>query len=378
MPQHRSLCLAICGYGRSAEEFDNSLDELQAKGLYTKAAAWALFEGIPKRAVDILKKAGDDLMFIALSLDLQLKTGAKVDNSEWDSAFQGHKQMKEDPYLRAIYGLISTGDWKSIADEASLPLRDRIGVALRNFDDKQLTVWLNKQMDEAIKTGDIEAIVLAGISDDMMDVLSKYLEVLGDYQTSVLIMSFGVPLYISDYRYDHWKSHYDEFLRMHQDHILATRFFIESKKLSQKRDGVPIIKPAPRAVSVRCVYCEADIPQATIEAARPAEPANLQLPRNPLFPTGVHAGIECPKCGRHLPRCTWCEELMGLPRTDRMDLDSTEQQRLARMLMFCAHCGHGMHLDHGSLWFAANPDCAEEMCKCLCKQDPYSELVRGR
>jgi hypothetical protein len=378
-PQHRALCLAICGYGRTAESLDDTLEDLQSKGLFTKAAAWAIFEGVPKRAVQILKKAGGNLMFLALSLDLQLQANAKVDNSEWDKVLQGHEEMKHDPYLCAIYALICTGNWKSIADEDSLPLSDRLGVALRNLDDKHLTEWLNKHMDLAIKTGDIQGIVLAGISDNTMDILAKYTEVFGDYQSAVLIMSWGVPTYISDYRYDHWRAQYDVFFRMRQHHILATKFFLECKRKSEKKDGMSLIKPAPRAISVRCVYCEADIPQSLVEAAKPPTnaPGPPQLPRNPLFPTGVHAGIECPKCGRHMPRCTWCEELMGLPRTDRMDLNTTEQQRLARMLMICAHCGHGMHLDHAQQWWAANPDCAEEMCSCLCKQDPYSELVRG-
>src|SRR5580700_5422162 len=66
-PHHRRLCLATCSWGKSASELNEQLQELEARGEFTKAAAWALYEKVPRRAVEILKRGGEDLLFIALA-----------------------------------------------------------------------------------------------------------------------------------------------------------------------------------------------------------------------------------------------------------------------------------------------------------------------
>jgi hypothetical protein len=127
-PQHRQLCLAICGLVKSDAELDEYLNGLEEQDKSTVAAAYALFEGSPKRAVDILRNAGTDLLFVAMALDIKLKsqTALDVDLAQWNKALETHPQMAHDPYLRAIYGYITTGNWSAIADEAGLPLRERV------------------------------------------------------------------------------------------------------------------------------------------------------------------------------------------------------------------------------------------------------------
>ena len=217
-PHHRRLCLAICGVGKSPTELDQELKALEDEGKYTTAAAWALFEGMPKRAVEILKRGGKDLLFIAMALDIkrQSTTSLDIDIEEWDKTLQNHPQMAKDHYLRAIYCYITTGNWAAIADEKALSLRDRVGIALRNFSDNQLSEWLEHRMEEAIRTGDIEGIVLAGITDNMVDILAKYVEKFLDYQTPILIMSFCYPRYIDDIRTAAWRSAYKNFLQRHK------------------------------------------------------------------------------------------------------------------------------------------------------------------
>ncbi|KAE8451231.1 hypothetical protein EG329_004395 [Mollisiaceae sp. DMI_Dod_QoI] len=292
-PHHRQLCLAVCGQLKPSEDFEDDLKNLQLDGSYTKAAAWALFEGLSNRAVEILKSGGTDLLFAAMALDIKLKSNASLDldNTGWKKALESHPQMAEDPYLRAVYRYMTTGSWDAVADEKSLPLRDRVWVALRNFDDEKLTYWLSREMEEAVRTGDIEAIVLAGITDHMANILSKYIEKFMDYQTSILIMSFCYPLYIDDIRCDAWRKAYKDFLQRHKQFILRVKFEQQSTKKSRRRDGAPSIKPPPRQVTIRCLNCDANAANDLQNSGGGQTSASglssaTVDPRNPLAATG--------------------------------------------------------------------------------------------
>ena len=373
-PHHRQLCLAICGLSRSAEELEEDLAKLAEQGRHTTAAAWALFEGLPAQAVQILKNGGTELLFVAMALDLKLKSGASLglDTGSWATALENHPEMANDPYLRAIYGYITTGDWKVIADETSLPLRDRVGVALRHFDDETLTSWLSLQMEEAIVNGDIEAILLAGITDNMVDVFAKYVEKFMDYQTPILILSFCFPRYIADVRCDAWRKAYKEFLQRHKKFILRVKFEQQSTILSRLRDGIPVIKPPPRQITIRCLNCDAqasnDLGNSGAGMSSASGPSSTTLDtRNPLVATGIKAGLCCPRCGAHLGRCAVCMEIVGVPRSDHPELSTDpEIRRMANFPTFCLKCKHLMHMDHSRAWFARHTECPVPECHCQC------------
>jgi hypothetical protein len=326
--------------------------------------------------VDILKKGGTDLLFIAMALDIKLKSGASLDldTKEWSKALQNHSQMAEDPYLRAIYGYITSGNWVAIANETALPLRDRVGVALRNFDDAQLTEWLMTQMDEATRTGDIEGIVLAGITDNMADILAKYVEKFMDYQTPILIMSFCFPRYIDDARCGAWRNAYKDFLQRHKEHILRVRFEQQSTIKSRSREGIPAIKPPPRQVTIRCLKCDAananDLANSgSAPTSAPGPSLTTTDERNPLAATGINAGLCCPKCGAHLMRCAICMEIVGVPRSDRPE-QSTDPavRRMANFPTFCMKCKHVAHMDHSVAWFGRHVECPVPECQCQCNE----------
>ncbi|EKD19149.1 WD repeat domain-containing protein [Drepanopeziza brunnea f. sp. 'multigermtubi' MB_m1] len=375
-PHHRQLCLAICGLLRSPDELEEDLVTFEQSGKHTTAAAMALFEGIPKRAVEILKRGGTDLLFVAMALDIKLKspTALDLDGSEWSKALESHPRMGEDPYLRAIYGYITTGDWTAIADSTSLPLRDRVWVALKNFPDQKLSEWLTKEMEEATRTGDIEGIVLAGITDNMVDILAKYVEKFMDYQTPILIMSFCYPRYIDDIRCDAWRRAYMDFLQRHKQHISRVRFHQQSTIKSRSRDGRPVIKPAPRQITIRCLNCETstanDLGNTGILAdpTRPVSSSKMDK-RNPLTSSGINGGLCCPRCGSHLPRCAICMEFVGMPRSDRPEISTDHSiKRMANFPTFCLKCKHVQHMAHAIAWFKRHNECPVPECQCPCNE----------
>jgi hypothetical protein len=281
--------------------------------------------------------------------------------------------MVEDPYLRAIYGYISTGNWSAIANETGLPLCDRVGVALRHFEDQQLSIWLETQMEEAILTGDIEGIVLAGITDKMVDILANYISKFQDFQTPILILSFCYPRYIIDDRCAAWRANYKDFLQRHKKYILRVKFEQQTTIKSRQRNGIPVIKPPPRQVTIRCLNCDTqtanDLSNTGALTPVSGPSSNSIDTRNPLVASGINAGLCCPKCGSHLGRCAICMEIVGVPRFDRPEQSTDSNvRRMANFPTFCLKCKHVSHMDHSVKWFARHVECPVPECRCQCNE----------
>lgn len=377
-PHHRLMCLAICGWGKSDEELERDLIRLEAKGLFTKAAAWALFEKKPRRAVDSLQRGGKNLLFIGLALSLQVNGAPVLRKEDWDSSMSDLSGMSDDPYLRAIYALISTGDWRAIANEASLPMRDRVGVALHNLDDTELPNWLNRQTAEAVRTGDIEGVVLVGITDQTVPLLSKYIEKFGDYQTASLLIHFAAPLYIDDFRIWQWRADYQDLHNKNRLFVDRCHYEAASTKKSRDRNtGVTVITPKPRQVTLRCMHCDTaftnDVDNTSMRRSGQKSGAVMSSgDRNALYPSGVHAGICCPKCGKHLPRCGICLLTLGLPRSDKelsIGMEVGTKEKLKNFMSFCMKCDHAFHAEHARKWFGVHNECPVPECHCACNVD---------
>lgn len=401
-PFHRQLMLDICGWGASAPmegiETDVEVDDENSARLttwYTRMAAVALFRGDSQGAVRILKegsKMHPELLFVSLALQLMNKGDRSEAAEQLD--YDEVVAAKTDPYLRAISSLIATGDWAIIASQRSLPLRDRTSVAVRNFDDDELTRWLAVEVQEAIEEGDLEGLVLTGITENTVDILATYISKFHDVQTATLIMSFCAPRYIDDHRCTAWRNAYRAYLQRHKAFYQRTKFEVESTKRS-KRDGRPTIKPASRQIALRCIYCDAEtsLLQGSSSSANIAGhgsgasiPGPFQSHNGGRLGHGHNAsysekmatpGIACPNCKRHLPRCVVCLEVVGIPRSDTPAAAADpEATKLAlRFPTFCLRCEHVLHLDHARQWFARHNECPVPECRCRCNFRANPELT---
>ncbi|KAI2639562.1 hypothetical protein GGS26DRAFT_273716 [Hypomontagnella submonticulosa] len=374
---HRQAALWICGWGKSTDkhfsDYAKMLPSERNSSWYTMATAHALFEGDFENAVQILKSASaeyPELYFVSLALQLKNQGDKSLSKGQLD--FDDAIASKTDPYLRAISSHIATNDWENIANQESLPLRERTFVALRYFDDAKLTQWLEKELRNATETGDIEAIVLTGITDKLVDIFAKYVAKFNDVQTATLVLSICSPRYINDYRCRAWRNGYRAYLQRHKAFMQRTKFEVESTKKS-KRAGIPTIMPPSRQIALRCVYCDAEYELSKTGTGTVPPPTQGQT--NPLTANRINAGVSCPNCGRHLPRCVVCLETVGVPRSDKPELSPDPQIRLAaRFPTFCLKCEHVLHLDHARLWFARHVECPVPECRCRCNFRANPEL----
>lgn len=404
----------MCNWGRAFGlelESGGSVSGLQQdSSWHTMAAAQALFRGETKGAIQILKKASTELpelLFVSLALQL---IGQGNDNATKGALdFDERVASKTDPYLRAISSIIATGDWTKIANQRSLPLRDRVFVAVRYFSDDELTAWLEREVTAAVQTGDIEGIVLTGITDPLAELLANYVEKFNDYQTATLLLSICAPRFLDDIRAVSLRFAYRGYLQRHRAFFLRSKYEVESTKRS-KHQGRPTIRPPGRQFTLRCVYCDTETSVNSFNgpgrstgadgAPTPSLPNFMRIPErtrsavgrggdggetrsqgNPFTDKMAAAGVSCPNCKRHLPRCVVCLEVVGMPRSDRPELGAPRavagdpDARLAgKFPTFCTECKHVLHLDHARQWFARHRECPVPECRCKCNFRPNPEL----
>ncbi|KAG0164018.1 hypothetical protein DFQ30_010636, partial [Apophysomyces sp. BC1015] len=251
----RNLALAVCGFGFNAVQLEEELISLEARGEYDKAAGWALFSGVPERAIKALGSAhgsrGDDQQRKLMSAVL---AGYQADSSNANPMWQElceslSKDMMDRPYLRAIFAYIASNDWYRILNEADLPLRERMAVALRVLNDEEMSTFLNATVEQLIREGDIEGVVVTGLTSRGVDLLEQSLNRYGDVQTASLVMSFVVPRRFQDKRVENWVENYRLLLDRWQLWHERAKFDIERGKRMNSSEI------APPQVYVRCTYC---------------------------------------------------------------------------------------------------------------------------
>lgn len=355
--------------------------------------------------MQILKKASTahpELLFVSLALQLIGKADSEITSEQLD--FDDRVASKTDPYLRAISSLIATGDWATIANQKSLPLRDRAFVAVRNFSDDQLTSWFENELAQAVAAGDIEGIVLTGITDKLVDILCRYVQKFQDYQTATLILSVCAPRYMDDMRCTALRNAYRAYLQRHRAFFQRCKFEVESTKRS-KHDGRPTIRPPGRQIALRCVFCDAETTLAATHnhsfsvqqgasgriSPLPGPSARAAGPEpqpNPFTEKMVGAGVSCPTCKRHLPRCVVCLEVVGMQRSEpsggsvsggraeqqQTAVEDAQARLAARFPTFCLKCEHVLHLEHARQWFARHQECPVPECRCKCNFRANPEL----
>jgi len=402
LPFHRQLCLHTCGLALTDQQLDLTIKDLVNSGQNTRAALLAMTHGRHKLASNALRdgKSTPAHRELALALAGYVKGNA---GDMWDETVREIAKELDDPYARAILALVSNGDWHDVLEVTSVPLKDRIVVALMHLNDQVLAEYIATTQEECIRMGDIEGIILTGLTEDSLPLFQNYMLRFSDLQTPVLALSFTCPRYFSNPLVDLWREAYRSQLNTYRLFIQRVQFDVQATKLSVPRHDKgrkPLLAPAPRQVSLRCSTCD---------QALDRNPGNI--PTNSSDPTAfgrsqrtsifgdVKSGTVCPKCGRHMPRCVICMMWLGMPdahgkggsvsarkpvvkatkspepkasRAKRQDEPSKATSVLAAQglmqdfVTVCRGCWHMSHGSHAAEWFKGHNVCAVPGCDCRC------------
>ncbi|KAI4195749.1 MAG: hypothetical protein LQ350_007030 [Teloschistes chrysophthalmus] len=352
LPAHRRLCLHICALGLAGEDLDNAVQDLVGKERVTEAAFLALIHNEPKQALSALK-AGSTPRNRELSLALAGFIRGTTDDT-WDETIQDIASSVTDPFARAILAFVRTGAWQDVLSETSLPLKHRIGIALMYIADDALTTWITTTTDECITHGDIEGIVLTGLSEKAIPLFQTYILKYNDLQSAILALSHTSPRYFPSALVDAWRAEYRNRLNTHRLFLHRVRFDTGATALSASPSTSsslpnnpnpttntntnsnnsnnnnntdappqqqPKLKPPPRQISLRCGHCEQALDRNPDHMAASAPPASYTAGGTGTGGSGIFvdhkSGTVCPKCGRHLPRCAVCMLWLGVPDPTR-------------------------------------------------------------
>lgn len=351
------------------EKLETTVNDLVRDGQNTKAAALAMIHDQAKLAFLALRGGRPTSAHRELSIALAGYNKGITDDT-WEETIRTLKNDLDDPYGRSILALVSYGDWHDVLAETSLPLRDRLGIALLYLNDDELTQYINENTAESVKEGDIEGVVLTGLTEQAVPLFENYIHKFSDLQTAVLAMSFASPRYFTDIRVDKWRETYRSYLNDSRMFIARVKFDVQSTKLSTPPQGKPLLAPPPRQVSLRCNNCDQALDRNAANAPRPEMSTIFGTQQGSIFGDDK-SGTVCPRCGRHLPRCVVCMFWLGMP--DPHSRGSTakgvsKEDALQKFVSVCRSCWHMSHSGHAQEWFSGHDVCAVPDCDCRCME----------
>lgn len=359
----RRLCLLVAGWNFGLDGLNSRIEELEEKGQYEKAAGWAVFHGDVERAVTALANSNRQrLKLMSTAVAGYLAYRNTEVNSPWREQCRRLASDLSNPYLRAIFAFISDGSWMDVLDEGSLPLVERLGIALRFLPDDELSSYLNRVSERVVNSGDLEGITLTGITPRVVKLLQCYIDKTSDVQTPSLISCFGSPRYFEDTKVSHWIEEYRLLLNRWKMFSQRAKFDVGRTKLSKNYAGTSTIKPPPKQVYVRCNHCKkviGGIPKPNLN------PINNKSGAPPKEVIG-----KCQSCNNPLTRCAVCLLPLGSTLPTVKPKAESAANNLSRQFeqwpTFCLSCNHGLHAGHAREWFSKHDVCPVPTCNCMC------------
>ncbi|AEY95709.1 FACR192Cp [Eremothecium gossypii FDAG1] len=395
-PIQRKLCMIISGWDLTPTEIEEKYMNLISLNNYEKAAGWAVFFGDVQRAIEILSSAKKErLRLIATAIAGYLAYKDQPGNNAWRQQCRRLSSELDDPYLRIIFSFIADNDWWDILYESAISLRERLGVALRFLNDGDLTRFLHRTVTNVIENGELEGLILTGITPNGINLLQSYVSKTSDVQTAALLSIFGCPRYFCDTRVDEWIYIYRNMLNSWNLFTMRAKFDGLRTKLSRNSQGIVKCTVRPRQMYIQCLKCNKNI-------NKPAD-ANPLLPRQGSGIKGIPAKkyawnssnpnthgapsqkYLCPHCGSPYPRCAICLLPLGsgslpivisgsadhavtrhIPEGQDPALYESRRLKLNEWFSFCLSCNHGMHAGHAEDWFEKHFICPVPGCTCNC------------
>lgn len=376
-PEHRQLCLALCGWTFHKERLRARCVAMIEAGDCYRAIAMCVFRGYKDLALDILRLAIQQKHVQNVGLGAVIAVGyvseEQQDEVRWMS------EEADDAYLKAMLEYFITGDWSTVASMTQLALIDRLGVALKYFEDGPLLDFVKWHMSEAIVYSNIEGILITGLTDKAMDLFGHYIRKYNDIQTPVLVMAHSVPLYLREARFEAWKETYLMQMQAWRAFTQRTRFTVLHNRMSIARDNRQLAKPPERPLTLRCLHCQQSLayhPQKTVTDEDGDTVTTTSSAVRTSNTPSMNAGTVCPQCKRPMPRCGICMLWLGSPDparpggaaalADATEGKTDEMKALEKMTVWCMNCMHGFHGGHAREWFARHKICAAPDCGCVC------------
>jgi hypothetical protein len=391
--EERQKGLLLCEWGNRLHdkyEVYRLIERLESDGQYTRAAAIAVFNLNLKQAIDCLSKCssaspdrgGDPhLSTVAMALS---GFSASQHNSLWHNMCRTLKHKFTDPYLRCVFHFLTSArdsNYEEILFDKQLKLSDRLAFALMFLADTELEEYVQRVSKTAIEEGDLEALLLVGMSADGLRLLQRYVDRTSDVQTASLIVLHSLPnpaFEATEARL--WVDQYKDFLDRQRMWHLTAQFNIRWHR------AVPDLNSVPPQVFVNCNFCNHSVSsylqliggrEASKSSALPASQLGQHCGRVSVSAASNKTRVQsCPSCLKPLPRCALCSMHLGTSSVVYFRNHAPEDPKLLEInkklspfsswFSWCQTCRHGGHSKHLLEWFADNLECPVNGCNCKC------------
>ena len=301
-------------------------------GRQSQAACWLVFLGKHNKAIDILMRSKGnaahsgylargslktaDSSHNIMSGTLAALTPASNKTPELRHQYERLIMRLEDPYFRAMLTYLAAGDWADVLEEEYIPLRERIVIALQFLEDDALSAYLRRIAEASVAQGDVEGIIVTGLTASGMQLLQNYIDRTGDVQTAAILGAYVHPHQLEDARVERWLDAYRNFLDGWKFFHHRCQLDIDRGQMLQdftqaaERDPVQLVPPQ---VLIRCNYCNKPTsePQGVATANKVTSQVSFCCISEVLTLLRMEA-TACPFCSRPLPRCSVCLMTLGV------------------------------------------------------------------
>ncbi|KAL0278558.1 UNVERIFIED_CONTAM: hypothetical protein PYX00_000352 [Menopon gallinae] len=367
--EERDSALHLCGwrFEKDTLALQNFLDKLQMEGLYSRAAAIAVFNLKLRVSINILSKGAEsvgsdsNLSIVAMAL-----SGFSGDKSNmWKEHCMKSRTRLTDPYLRAMFAFLTAENenYDNVLSENEMAVKDRVAFACIFLSDLKLSEYLLKLSEKLTEEGNLDGILLTGASVEGAKLLQRYLDATGDVQSVSLLAIRAFPLEIQmDQNVQNW--------------IVSYQQILDSKKLWDQRAHFDLaLNTANQQVSqqvfVSCNFCGKSISAYVQGVSRTRGQYTRVGPTNNKMKMS-----SCPNCRKPLPRCAICLVHMGTPITGINKESDKKTSDLLSWFTWCQTCRHGGHAGHISHWFDNHSECPVTGCTCKCLSlDPGNGIL---
>ncbi|KAL4248763.1 WD repeat mio family protein [Abortiporus biennis] len=355
----RQLALHLCGWSLAEDDLASAIRKWEKEHKHSQAACWLVFTKQHKTAVELLMRSKDEThhMMSGMLAALSPSSASSNKNTELREHCERLIVRLQDPYLRAMLThLIVSDDWTDVLLEDALPLRERLAIAFQFLDDKEISGYLRRTMDRCIHEGDIEGLIVSGLTPHGLEILQAYVDTTGDVQTAAILAALN-PSRANDLRTERWLDTYRDLLDQWKLFHYRCQLDIDRGRILQESIQQGEIQPfewTSKQIVLRCNYCN--------------KPFNSAWPNNPR-PTS------CQHCGRPLPRCSICLLTLSIVQDDSRNAElanSSSKDTIDEALVFCQTCRHGGHASHILEWFydedgnRVHGTCPVANCHCRC------------
>ncbi|KAG2154425.1 uncharacterized protein EDB93DRAFT_1223264 [Suillus bovinus] len=363
--EQRQFALHLCGWGIGEEEMNREIRRWEKEGQQPRAACWLVFTRQYQKALELLMRSKDEMHNLVSGTLAALVPSA---GSTLSNELRVHAERLivrlEDPYFRAMLTQLISKDWSKVLEEGSLPLRERLVIAFQFLEDEALSSYLTRTTDQACTRGDIEGLIITGLTPSGMDILQSYVDSTGDAQTAAILVSHVCPAKFIDARAERWLDTYRDLLDGFKLFHHRVAFDVERGRILQEAVLNGDLAPfdwAPKQILIRCNYCS--------------------KPMNPVLgETQKGRPTACPHCSRALPRCSVCLMTLSIVPDCTRDAglaqsQATYQDTIDDAIVICQTCRHGGHASHILDWFFGEDGarsrgmCPVADCDCHCADE---------